>query len=220
MKSRVIVSMIAASLLLVGCKSELEVNTKYSELTTQPVHTQTAVANIGIVACSSHEDSRKPSDSLIEVQQKIPGVFKGAKYKECYTKNMEVFASFEIPVGVGKADPSNKYENDINIISQEDGGFLAQATNDFYKRYRDFLKSNMISDVDMKINIAISNDSGKDMNLNCFATYVDGFPCAIGNTVVKNGASAVFSLSNVSADTIIMKNRAGDRVIFGGEIRQ
>ncbi len=220
MKKGVVLSLIAASLLLAGCKTELEVNTNYSELKSQPLHALTALTNVEIAGCSSHEDSRKPSDSLIKIQQMIPNVFKGAKYKECYTRKMNSFASFEIPLGVGTVDANTKYENDLNIIYQKDGSLLAQANKDFYKRFRQFLKDNMISDLEMKISVAITNDTGDDLKLNCFAAYVDDVPCSIGNTTFKQNSTLTFVLSDVSSDAILMKDRKGDRVLFASETKQ
>ncbi|HHT7698993.1 DUF7424 family protein [Pasteurella multocida] len=43
-----------------------------------------------------------PSTPLIQIQQKITNVFDNAVYKECYQKNFNSFASFEIAISVGK----------------------------------------------------------------------------------------------------------------------
>ncbi|MBO5567068.1 MAG: hypothetical protein J5934_07615 [Succinivibrio sp.] len=217
MKKNRMLIMAAACLLLTGCRTELEVNTSYSELTTKALHTKTALASIEVASCSSPEDSRIPSDSLTEMQKLIPNVFKGAKFKECYTRKMNSFASFNIPVGIGKIDSGSSLDNDLNIISQEDGAILAQANEDFYRRFRQFLKEQLVDDLDMKISVTINNDSGKDIKLNCYSVYVDKTPCPLGSTVVKSKSDAVFVLSDVSADVILMKDRKNDRVMFAGK---
>ncbi|WP_422121378.1 DUF7424 family protein [Pasteurella multocida] len=53
----------------------------------EPIKVESGILNVEIATCSSHEDSRKPSDALIQIQQKIPNVFDNAVYKECYQKN-------------------------------------------------------------------------------------------------------------------------------------
>ena len=63
---------------------------------------RTAILNIEVPGCSSYEDSRQESKALIDLKLKIPQVFNGAQFKECYKVKMDSVASFVIPVYFGK----------------------------------------------------------------------------------------------------------------------
>ena len=68
--------------------------------------------------CSDMEDSRRPSDFVIEAQKTISYIFKGAEYKECFEKNMESLAHFIIPIQITKAP--NESLDTVYMVSNAD----------------------------------------------------------------------------------------------------
>ncbi|EGP03021.1 hypothetical protein AAUPMG_11751, partial [Pasteurella multocida subsp. multocida str. Anand1_goat] len=70
-----IIASACCALALSACKTEIEKEVSLNALLNDPVKVETGILNVEISSCASHEDSRKPSDALIKVQQKIPNVF-------------------------------------------------------------------------------------------------------------------------------------------------
>ena len=144
----------------------------------------------------------------------MPNVFTGSNFKECYTKNFNSYALFNIPVGVGKVNRDTAFANDINIIMQQDKAIMVQATNNFHRRYGAFLKNNMISDLRLILKVGLMNDSKYELTLNVYSAFVDGYPVTIGTTSIAANKMSVFTLSDVSSAILTMENRAEDRALF------
>lgn len=191
------------SFALAGCKTEIEKDVSLNTLLNEPMKTETALLNVEISSCNSHEDSRKPSDSLIQIQQKIPSVFSQAKYKECYKKKFDSFASFEIPIGVGIAPEKSNFENEINIYSHGDRKLNVRTDQKLAKRIRDFVKSEHISDLEMIVSLNVVNDTGTEQEFTVLSAYVDNFPISyFPKLPFKAGDKFNIKLSNVAADML------------------
>lgn len=191
------------ALALSACKTEIEKDVSLNALLNEPMKTETALLNVEISSCDSHEDSRKPSDSLIQIQQKIPAVFSQAKYKECYKKKFDSFASFEIPIGVGIAPEKADFENEINIYSHGDRKLNVRTDQKLAKRIRDFVKSEHISNLEMIVSLNVVNDTDKEQVFSVLSSYVDEIPVSyIPKFTMKAGDKFNFRLSNVSADML------------------
>ncbi|MEY8873311.1 DUF7424 family protein [Haemophilus sp. SZY H52] len=188
---------------VVGCKTEIEKDVSLNTLLNDPIKTETALLNVEVSACGSHEDSRKPSDSLIKVQQKIPTVFTQAKYKECYQQNMTSYASFEIPIGVGVAPETGDIKDEISIYSFGDRKLNVRTQQALAKRIRDFVKSEYISNLEMIISLNVINDTQQDQVFSVLSSYVDGVPVSyFPKLPLKKGQKMNIRLSNVSADML------------------
>ena len=193
-----------------ACKTEIEKDVSLKTLLNEPIKTEMALLNVEISSCDSHEDSRKPSDSLIQIQQKIPAVFSQAKYKECYKKKFESFASFEIPIGVGVAPEKADFENEINIYSRGDRKLNVRTDQKLAKRIRDFVKSEHISNLEMIVSLNIVNDTDKEQAFSVLSSYVDGAPVAyFPKLPVKVGDKFNIRLSNVAADMLWKNENQG-----------
>src|SRR5690606_31909791 len=73
-----------------------------------------------VAGCHDFEDSRKPSSAVIEAQQKVPAIFADAQYEECFSKQMDSFARFTVPIALNKDNgiepaAAEKY---INLVSK------------------------------------------------------------------------------------------------------
>lgn len=204
-------SSIMIAFALVGCKANVEVETKLSSLLNQPVHTEQAIINIEIPSCSSHEDSRIPSRGLTEIQQKIPTIFNGARYKECYSKGFDTYASFEVPIGVGTVKDGAPAEDDINLIVTDDFILMTHATQSLHQRIQQFNKSEYINNLEMKIAVNIVNDLGVDIESTCLSSYINNAPCIWGKTLLQKNKKMNIVLSDVSTDTFLGKKRTSEQ---------
>ena len=191
------------TLAIAGCKTQIEKDVSLNTLLNEPIKTETALLNVEVSACGSHEDSRKPSDSLIKIQQKIPTVFTQAKYKECFQQNMNSYASFEIPIGVGIAPEKGELNDDITIYSIGDRKLNVRTKQELAKRIRNFVKSEYISDLEMIVSLNVINDTQQDQTFTVLSSYVDGTPVSyFPNLPLKKGEKMNLRLSNVSADML------------------
>ena len=116
-----ILYMIAIMILLTGCKATIETEVSLKDILEAETKTIGGDLYLEVAGCSSHEDSRKPSDSVIKAQQTIPSIFADAKYIECFSKGFNSFAHFSIPVVLDK-DKAGKpaSESHINIASNSE----------------------------------------------------------------------------------------------------
>lgn len=192
------------ALVLTACKTEIEKDVSLSALINEPLRTETALLNVEISSCSSHEDSRKPSDSLIKIQQKIPNVFPSAKYKECYSKNYNSFASFEIPIGIGAVDDNTEFENDINVYSYKNRQLNVRTSEKLSKNIRNFLKSEYISNLEFNVVFSLTNDMNEDKSFNVYSAYIDDSPLSFYTVSLKKGQTYKVKLSNASSDMLWM----------------
>ncbi|MEE6081882.1 hypothetical protein, partial [Avibacterium paragallinarum] len=148
-------------LTLVGCKAEIEKNISLNSLLNEPLKTELAELKVEVASCHDHQDSRKPSNSLLQVQAKLPQLFNTAKFKECYSSNFDSFAVFEIPVGIGELQKGITAENDINLVSKKEEGnilFLG-AKKSLKERLNDFIRSEpMIRALKPSITLYLTND--------------------------------------------------------------
>ncbi|WP_439239085.1 DUF7424 family protein [Lonepinella sp. BR2919] len=191
------------ALALSACKTQVEKDVSLSTLLNEPIKTETALLNVEISSCSDREDSRKPSDALIKIQAKIPNVFEHAKYKECFSKRMNSFASFEIPIGIGKVDDGTTLENDINIYSYKNRQLNVKTTDKLAKNIRDFVEREYISNLDFEILIHLKNDTDSNHSFNVYSAYINNDPWAVlPNAILKKGEEWNIRLSNSSADAL------------------
>lgn len=193
------------TLALAGCKTEVEKDVSLKTLLSEPVKTETALLNVEISSCSSHEDSRKESDSLIKIKSKIPNVFPKAVFKECYSKNFNSFASFEIPVGVGAIEDNKKpnFENDINIYSYGNRKLNVSTSKQLSESIRNFLKSEYISNFNFNISLNVTNDTDRDHNFSILSSYIDNDPVPLyPNFTFEKGQKINLKLANTSSDAL------------------
>ncbi|OOF60836.1 hypothetical protein BH925_04175 [Rodentibacter pneumotropicus] len=185
-----------------GCKTEIEKDVSLNTLLNEPIKTETALLNVEISSCNSHEDSRKPSDALIKIQEKIPTVFAQAKYKECFSKKMNSFASFEIPIGVGKVEDNTILENDISVYSYKNRQLNIRTSDKLAENIRNFVKREYINNLEFNILLNVTNDTGKNQDFMVYSAYVNDAPTAITKLNFKDKETLNFRLSNASADSL------------------
>lgn len=197
-----IIAISCCALALSACKTEIEKEVSLNVLLNDPVKVETGILNVEISSCSSHEDSRKPSDALIKVQQKIPNVFSQAVYKECYKKKFNSFASFEIPIAVGKLGDNPKLEHDINIYSYKNRYLNVRTSEKLAKNIREFVKKEYVSNLQLSLLLNVKNDTDKDLDVTFVSAYVKDSPVDLFNKTFKKGESINLKLSNSSADML------------------
>jgi len=116
---------LCSAVLVAGCKSHLTADINVSDLTSHAIKNTTATLYAEVASCSSYEDSRNPSSSLIEAQKIIPSLFANAKFESCFQQKMDSFAQFSIPLMVGSMTKDEDFKPEvIKIFSQVDNELL------------------------------------------------------------------------------------------------
>ena len=195
-------SILVISGLITGCKFTTEVSVTMSELMERKNKDIIGDLYVEVPSCNDHRDSRNPSKSVIEARESIPGVFKGARYVECFRKNFDSMAHFKIPMNI-RPSLSNLNDLDhISIVFNADNELMVGMPYSLRKRIDDMRKRNLRS-VDLIVNINVKNDSGNDFNFMGIAAYFGGRPYTYTEAISKSGNSFLVKLSDVSVSRIM-----------------
>lgn len=197
------------SFVLLGCDADLETTITMSQLDAEP----SLIAGnllIEIPSCSDHRDSRQESSSLIKVKNEITQLLKNVQYKECYSKKMKSFASFEIPILVSNSSAKSAPTDQVDImVAKSDKGIFAFAKQDFRQKLSQFKKKN-ISNINFKIMVTIANDTNKTIdNLTATKVYLNNEPYDNAEFSLAKNHSVTVTLSDVS--TMLLLNPTLDK---------
>ncbi len=196
---------ISTIVLLTGCKASLEAQVNLSDLLSSKTKDITGDLYLEVTTCSSYKDSRQESSSLIKAKNTVPHVFLGAKYIECFRKEFESFAHFQLPIKLDK-DHDGKLASDsqLNIISNSKELLTVGIPRLINKKIENVKnESYTTKDLELVFQIKVVNDTGRDHPFVVFSSYLNGSPYTYGNSNSKAGSSFVVKLSDVSVDQAI-----------------
>ncbi|MDH1300388.1 hypothetical protein [Achromobacter sp. GD03932] len=193
-----------ATALIAGCKTTVETEVSLSDLLTSPTKQLAGNLLVEVPACESLEDSRQPSEVLLDVQQAVPGIFSDAKYAECYRKGFNSFARFSLPIFLDK-DRDGKLASDshINLGSNEEGLLSVGVPQKIKAKIVAAQKNSPIGAQDLKFTIKVRNDTDKDFTFSALAVFIDQAPHVFSTLTSKAGGAFVVTLSDVSAKAAV-----------------
>lgn len=199
MVGRRLLAVAVATALIAGCKTSVETEVKMSDLMSGQTQTIPASLYVEVAACADHEDSRRPSSSLVKVQGLVPGIFEGSKYVECFRKRFDSYARFDIPLTLDRdKDGKAASESQINLVAN-DQALLGLSVPKPIKDKLDAASKDLgAPSLDMKVTVKVVNDTGKDVPFRVLSAYVDGQPYVYGELTAHSGGSFVLTLSDVS----------------------
>jgi len=206
---KIIILLIAVVFLLSGCKAIIELVIDLTDLTTSKTKQLTADMYAEVTGCNDYEDSRKPSNSVIEAKKTIPDIFQGAQYVECFKKRFESFVHFKIPVILDK-DKDGKPAKDgiVNIYSNDSIllglGFPKQIDQKLEQIKKKSFGIGGIDDLIVKIKI--KNNTGTDFPFRVISSYIDDEPYVYGEMNSPKGSSFTVKLSDVTVDQALKKS--------------
>lgn len=191
----------ALCLMLSACEMELDIPVKISELLSTETQNVTGTIAVEVSACASYEDSRIPSESLIEVQKKIKTIIPSAEYVQCYKKEMTSYAEFNFKVNV-KHDIETPSDG-ISLLSDGTGALGIHIPNDVTEQ----IKQALYGSSDVSISFRITNDTDKQTKYVVGASYLNNQPFPLGNTfILLPNHSLDIRLSDVAKDYILQGN--------------
>lgn len=207
---KLILSMIIVAILLTGCKATVETEVSLKDILESKTKNISGDLYVEVAACNSHEDSRKPSDSVTKARQTIPSIFAGAKYIECFSKKFDSFAHFSIPVVLDK-DQDGKFasESHVNIVSNSKS-VVTVGIPPLIKANMERVKAESFgaNTFDLQVNIKINNDTGKKFPFKVIAAYVDGKPYIYEELTSNSNSAFYVTLSDVSIGSALENGAA------------
>ena len=191
----------ALCLMLSACEMELDIPVKISELLSAETQDVTGVLSVEVSACASYEDSRIPSESLIEVQKKIKTIIPSAEYVQCYKKEMTSYAEFNFKVNV-KHDIETPSDG-ISLLSNNTGALGMHIPNDVTEQ----IKEALYGDSNISIINNVNNDTDKPIKFTVVSSYLNDQPFPLGNSfVLEPNYSVNIRLPDVAKDYILQGN--------------
>ena len=192
-----------ALLLLIGvsgCKAKIEKDLKVSDLISEEPKQTTADLYVEVAACDDYEDSRKPSNSVIEARQSIPQIFSEAEYVECFDIRFDSFAHFKIPMMLQKEGnikaPSDKYvsifTNDTSLVSFSVPEVIR---NNIARAEKESFGANSL---EFEVSFNLINDTTKDLPIQTLAVFVEDYPELFSSMTLRAGQKVNIVLSDVS----------------------
>lgn len=193
--------------ILTGCKIDVETKVPLSGLMSEGIKAGNANLLIEVAACNDHKDSRNPSDMLIKVRDAVAKAFPVAVYKECFRKEFNSYANFEIPANYGQgSDAEWAATKGVRIMSHraKDGTFSISAglPDDVRKGLeassKEKYKIEAFKVENVRMRIAFGNDTDQDLKTFAFGTFVQNTPVVGSDLNMRKGATYNFRLSDVA----------------------
>ncbi len=204
MKKLLILCLAGSMLALVGCKTKVHAPINYSDIFGEQ---KTIPGGIAVQVPSCTDTSKKfESNSVMEAKQKIPYIFPEAKYFKCMGEGFYSYAMFWVPLQVGGTDSQCK-KDQICVVHGDGTGWIAvKMGDDVLKKSKELAKSGFDGN-DIDIELSITNDTGKPIDIYVPASYVDNSDAYMANlTVNKDAKNMPVKLSNVATEYAIKGN--------------
>jgi len=204
--------------LLVGCKAEVETTIAFSEIASGATKTTTGDIYVEITACGDHDDTRKPSESLLQAKSKIPSIFEGAQYIECFNKKLDTFAHFKIPISIdGNNNGKLESDNALTLLTEK-GVLYVAVPSVLAKRIKDAKndpEGGGLTDISIQINM--NNDTKDGIIFKAFSSYIDGRPYVYSTLCAHANDPFVVRISNVSVDEALTDGKSLVMAIIDGK---
>lgn len=193
-----------ATLLIAGCKTTVQTEVTLSELLGGETKALPGALYVEVASCNDYQDSRKPSSSLIEAQQQIPGIFKDAEYVECFRQKMDSYAHFKMPIYLDKDKDGKTASNDhINLVSNNSVLLSVVVPDALQKKVEAAKNKPLGSSIDMRVTIKIKNDTGNEFKFNAISAFVDDSPIVYSGITAHKDGEFVVKLSDVSVQAAL-----------------
>lgn len=202
MRLTLITTLALAAALLCGCKATVSTDVNYSQLFAPAAYVDSRLT-IEIPSCTDRETGFD-SSSLLEVKNRVPAVFPNAQYLGCRRVKFDTFAEFLVPVRVGKADAACAH-TDICLFGNDSAHVYLSASEGFRQGFTRLSKGASAT-LEPVVQIRLSNDSGKPVQLGAISLFVDGKPFHYHVLTMSAGQGVNLQISDVAAQSVIAGN--------------
>ena len=221
MKSIKMLILSAFVMVLAGCKTELLTRVNVSDLTNNAIANVPGAVRIEVPSCTHHEDSRRPSDSLVQMQEAVTGVFLGAEFEECYRSGMNSWAQFALPFAISRERDSLSSTSTVNLTASENLPLGVAVPSELVERMDSAKRSNpMFGGFDLAMSIDVINDGDTPWPVTVLSAWVDDLPLTLHGVDVPPGESIRLTLSDVLIDRAIQTGQASVLIDFESLVAQ
>jgi len=189
-------SILAAILLIAGCKTNMNIKISESDLAGEPKEIP-ALLDVEVPGCSQPEDSRKESEALEKVKKMIPEMFGNTEFKECYTKGFESFAQFQIPVSIMS---NGKLAGDNVGVYRKEGVVMGFYVPKSVARNLAILEKENMLEMTFGVIVDYKNNGNENITAEASGVYIDDKPYVIGEVAIKKTATIQIRSSNLLSD--------------------
>lgn len=202
------------ALLLAGCKVDIDTEIPISKVLSDGLHEAKSSLSVEVASCTSYEDSRKPSSTLLEAQKTVAAMFTGSEYKECFTQKFKSYATFDLPIVYGAyADGAVKDDGKIHILSKEAKHIYLDISPKLKKKVSD-IQNNKYSIAafnasDLSIYIKFINDQSNTISADIISSFAGNIPILfLPKYPIKKGDYLELRLSDVTTQLALRKDKA------------
>lgn len=211
-------------MLVMGCRSELRIWAKLSQLNSNIPLTTYMPLMITLPECQERGNASQPSESLRQMHKLLNEIFQGVRYQDCHIREAKYKATFLVRVYIANMDTFNgKYEPGIIYIMGNRHAMkktarnlndnralligLSNITKNSILRQKKKYGRDMFTS-ESKLIIYLENDSKSIINnLVGSMLYADHKPMLAENmrlAELENGHSMSIQLSDVLADSFLV----------------
>jgi len=191
--------------IFVGCDTIIDSEVKLSELQNNKTNHIYSDLYLEVSACNDYEDSRKLSEEHIKAKKSIPNIFQDSKYIECFSKEMNTYVHFKIPIVLAKSHEvvSNQYIQ-FSTTKKELLSIVIPAT---IKRKIAKFEEKAFTSIDLKMKIKLINDTNKNMDFTALSVYLNDEPYLVHTFNMLQDSFVSIRLSDVSIDNALNNGR-------------
>lgn len=206
MKTMQVAAIVAAGVLLTGCKTEFNAEVPLSALQDPAVTELPAKVRLEVLTCSNYEDSRQPSDALVKAQQMMPRVFPSATFSECYDLGMDSWAEFDITLPIDRDGDKETFasEDAFNLTHTESLPLGVAVPPAVLERLDQAQSADMMmGELEYAITLDVMNDTSEPMPVTVLSAWVEDHPATLEPMEVPAGESFTLRFSDVLIDRAV-----------------
>lgn len=161
------------TLALAGCKSEITLPVKYSEVFgTQKL--SLATLRIEVPSCQAGK-KKLESRQVGEAKKNVNEVFASAQYLGCRKEGSQSFVSFEVPFRVGGVGLNDCGKDQICVASSQNNLNMNVFVGEEVRKKINEMAKNLpaLDPNDLKITLEVVNDSGKDLSVTIPSAFLN-----------------------------------------------
>lgn len=183
-----------------GCNSLIQTDIKVSQLQSKELININGDLFVEVTSCSDYSDSRIESESIKEAKETIPYIFKNAQYIQCFRKDFDSYAHFNIPIII-----SNTIHNPdfIHITKNFQNNLLGMNISKSITAKINKIKEESfgMNDISLGVKIKLINDTNNNLEFKVISAYLDNEPYIISDALtLHKQSSSTIKLSELSID--------------------
>ena len=195
--------------LLAACKVEMSTQIPYSKLFDKNIEVAKSSLLVEVASCTHYEDSRKPSDTLMEARGTIADLFPDAEFNECNTQKFNSYAKFSLPIAYGAVEALKPEHPKVRVLSYNNKVAFVDVAPSLKKKLEGYQNKKYslsgFKPSEMSIILSVKNDTDSDQKIDLASVYVDDYPVISAQGYdFKKGSTINLTLSNISAETVFL----------------